>query len=179
MLKLTPEQLAAVELLREARLDGDEGMPQELFLLISGLVPLANVDLLITDEEGRLLLARRHDPWYPDSWHIPGGCMHYGETFRHCIEETSQREIGTVVAWEEKPLAVKNVIRGVDEEKAFPRERGHNVAVLFRCRVPAGWQINNGGKRACDDGYLAWFDKLPPDFMKIQHVYDDELDSWR
>lgn len=105
--------------------------------------------------------------------------MHYGETFRHCIEETSQREIGTVVAWEEKPIAVKNVIRGVDEEKAFPRERGHNVAIMFRCRVPAGWQINNGGKRACDDGYLAWFDKLPPDFMKIQHVYDDELDSWR
>lgn len=179
MLKLTPEQLAAVKTLREAQLDTDEGMPEELFLLISGLVPLANVDLLITNAKNQILLARRRDPWYQDSWHIPGGCMHYGETFSHCIAETVRREIGGPISIDEHPLTVKNVIRGVDAQKVFPRERGHNVAILFQCEVSAEWQINNGTKNVHDDGYLAWFDKLPADFMEIQHVYDDVLTAWR
>lgn len=179
MLKLTDAQFDAVEKLRLAQLNTDEGMPQELFLFVSSLVPLANIDLLTTNAKGQLLLARRCDPWYQNSWHIPGGCMHYGETFHHCIDETAQREFGTSVIADPEPITVKNVIRGIDLQKEFPRERGHNVAILFHCRVPDDWQINNGNKTAHDNGYLAWFNKLPPDFMEIQHVYDDVLIPWR
>lgn len=62
MLELSQEQKQAVQILRKARLDTDTGMPQELFLLLSGLIPLSNVDLLITNERGQLLLTRRNDP---------------------------------------------------------------------------------------------------------------------
>ena len=41
---LTKEHQQAVELLRQAELDTDNGMPEELFLLVSSLVPLPNVD---------------------------------------------------------------------------------------------------------------------------------------
>lgn len=175
MLELTKEQLAAVQTLRQARLDTDAGMPLELFLLVSGLVPLPNVDLLITNDRGQLLLTRRNDPWYQASWHIPGGCMHYGEAFAHCVQETAKRELGTEVTVSPEPVAVRNVIRGADTSKEYPRERGHNVAILFACRVSEGWEIDNGTKTESDDGYAAWFDVLPEDFMEIQRVYEDVL----
>ena len=179
MLELSQEQKQAVQILRKARLDTDTGMPQELFLLLSGLIPLSNVDLLITNERGQLLLTRRNDPWYQKSWHIPGGCMHYGESFLHCIQETAKRELGTEVIAAPEPVTANNVIRGVNPTKDFPRERGHDVAILFACTMPDGWQIDNGGKTPDDDGYMCWFDKLPEDFMEIQHVYDDVLTPWR
>lgn len=178
MQRLTEEQTRAVQILRQAKLNSDEGMPQELFLLLSGLMPLPNVDLLITNDQGQILLTCRRDAWYQHSWHIPGGCMHYGETFLHCVQETAKRELGSEVYAEAEPAAVRNVIRGVDPSKEYPRERGHNVAILFRCRMPEGWQIDNGSKQEGDDGFAAWFDILPKEFMEIQHVYDDILTPW-
>ena len=153
-------------------------MPRELFLLLSRLIPKTNVHFLITNKEGQLLLTRRNDPWYENSWHIPGGCMHYGETFLHCVQETAKRELGAEVIVEPDPIASRNVIRGIDLTKEYPRERGHNVAHLFACEMPDNWKINNGNKTEFDDGFAAWFDVLPEDFMEIQHVYDDVLQPW-
>lgn len=178
MQQLTPEQKRAVQLLRQAGIVTDDGMDQELFLLISGLVPLPNIDLLIVNDQGQLLLERRNDQWFQKSWHIPGGCMHYGEPFLHCVQETALREIGTEVLCDPEPVTVRNIIRGVAEEKEFPRERGHNVAILFRCRLPQRFEIQNGDKTELEDGYLRWFDTLPEDFMAIQHGYDDVLSEW-
>ena len=75
MSELSHELQHAVESLRCAHVDGRQGLPETLFLLVSSLVPLPNVDLLITDKAGRLLLARRNDRFFGTSWHIPGGCM--------------------------------------------------------------------------------------------------------
>jgi colanic acid biosynthesis protein WcaH len=49
------------------------GSPYELFLFISRLVPMVNVDLLIYDEEGRILLTWRDEEIHGVGWHIPGG----------------------------------------------------------------------------------------------------------
>lgn len=176
---LTEEQKQAVELLRQAEIDTDHGMPEELFLLVSSLVPLPNVDLLVVDRQGRLLLSRRNDPFYAKSWHIPGGCMRFNEDFARRIQETAKAELGCTVTFNETPLAVRNVIRRRNEKLPHPRERGHNVAILFRCYLPDGYQITNNGRSEEDDGYLKWFDHLPEDFLEIQHVFDDVLEPWR
>lgn len=175
---LTEEQKKAVALLRQAEIYTDDGMPEELFLLVSSLVPLPNVDLLVVNQENQLLLSRRNDLFYPQSWHIPGGCMRFNEDFAQRIQETAKMELGCAVAFDKTPLAVRNVIRRRNEELRYPRERGHNVAVLFRCRLPDGYQIDNGEKNEDDDGYLRWFDRLPEDFLEIQHVFDDVLEPW-
>ena len=177
-MELTNAQKDAVALLRSGNIVTDDGMDTALFLLISGLVPLPNVDLLIVNHQGQLLLERRKDRWFQESWHIPGGCMHYGESFAHCVQQTALREIGTEVLFEEEPITVRNIIRGMAENTPFPRERGHNVAILFRCRIPDGFELDNQGKTESDNGFLRWFDKLPPDFMEIQHEYDDILIQW-
>ncbi|WP_312612956.1 NUDIX domain-containing protein [Oscillibacter sp.] len=168
----------AVEVLRQAEIDGYDGLPEALFLLVSGLVPLPNVDLLVTNEAGQLLLTRRNDGFFQPSWHIPGGCMRYGERFERRVQETAQRELGCKVTMEPEPVAVRNVLRGENPRQPHPRERGHNVALLFRCALPEGFVLQNGDKRPQDNGYARWFDTLPEDFMTIQHVYLDVLRPW-
>ena len=74
-MKLAKELEDAVELLRNAELDARNGMTEELFWMISALVPIPNVDLLIMNEKGQLLLSRRNDDFFEKSWHIPGGCL--------------------------------------------------------------------------------------------------------
>lgn len=169
----------AINVLRQAQINTDEGMSEELFLLISGLILLPNIDLLIINEKKQILLAWRQDEFYENSWHIPGGCMRYGESFEACIQKTANRELGMDVRWDKEPIAVRNVIRGINDQQCYPRERGHNVAILFRCYLCH--PLKNeclADTRMLQNGTLRWFDKLPSDFMQIQHVYDDILTPW-
>lgn len=175
-----PEELRhAVGLLRNAELDARNGLTEELFWMISALVPIPNVDLLVTNDKGQLLLSRRNDDFFEKSWHIPGGCLRYGETLEARVQKTAEHELGCEVQIDSTPLAVRNVLRGDNERQIHPRERGHHVAVLYHCYLPKGYHIRNGNRTSNDNGYLKWFDKLPHDFMKIQYVYDDILRPWR
>ena len=178
-MKLSKELEDAVELLRNAELDARNGMTEELFWMISALVPIPNVDLLVMNEKGQLRLSRRNDDFFEKSWHIPGGCLRYGEELTVRVQETAKRELGCEVEFDVEPLAVRNVLRGDNNLQTHPKERGHNVAILYRCHLPDGYCIDNGDKTSDENGYLQWFDELPHDFMKIQSVYDDILRPWR
>lgn len=169
----------AINLLRNEQIHTDGGMSQELFLLISGLIPIPNVDLLIVNQKNQILLSWREDSFFESSWHIPGGCMHYGESFENCLQATAKRELGVDITWDEEPIAVRNVIRGMNEQQLFPRERGHNVAILFRCFLcqPLDESLLTDTS-GLQNGKLKWFDKLPQNFMTIQHVYDEVLTQW-
>lgn len=178
-MELRKELKDAIELIRSAELNGSNGLTEELFWMISALIPIPNVDLLIVNERGQLLLSRRNDRFFEKSWHIPGGCLRYGEKLLTRVQETAKRELGCEVVIEPEPVTVRDVLRGENPHQIHPKERGHNIAILYRCKVPLDYQINNGDKCSDDDGYLRWFDQLPSDFMKIQLVYGDILRPWR
>ena len=178
MTQISREVQEAIRQLRSLELDPQNGLPQEIFLLVSSLVPLVNADLLVVNEKNQLLLSRRNDGYFEKSWHIPGGCMRMYESFSQCIHTTALRELGCDVTFTEQPIAVRNIVRGPNLKLEHPNERGHNVAVLFRCSLPAGYVIDNGEKGPDDDGFLRWFDALPPDFLKIQMAYADVLSDW-
>ena len=111
-MSLTDEQKKAVAILRQAKINSDDGMPTDLFLLASSLVPLPNVDLLVVNRKNQLLLSRRNDQFCKKSWHIPGGCMKLNKNFEKRIQETAKRELGYTVAFDADPLTVRNFIRG-------------------------------------------------------------------
>lgn len=168
----------AIQTLRAAGIDGRQGLPEELFLLISSLAPIPNVDLWITDTRNRVLLSWRNDRFYDTGWHIPGGCIRYGETMEERLHRTAWQEIGCDVEFDAAPMAVRDVIRPPRAGLLNPDERGHHLAVLYHCCVPDGFMLDNRGKTAGDNGYLQWFEKIPENLLHIHDVYRDVLQQW-
>lgn len=60
--------------------DPRSGLPEVVFLLMTRLTPMVNVDLLIQDPTGRTLLTWWDDSYHGAGWHIPGGIIRLKET---------------------------------------------------------------------------------------------------
>jgi len=149
-----------------------EGLPEDVFLLVSALVPLVNVDLLIEDKQKGVLLAWRDDPYCGRGWHFPGGCLRIRETLAERLQKTALVEVGTEVIYDPKPAAVTEFIApeqrdGIEHQNI----RAHNVGIAYRCTLPEGFEIDNHGRFATTTGYLKWFRELPDDLLKIQDCY--------
>lgn len=157
-------------------LDGRQGLPEKLFLAISTIMPIPNVDLLILNEKKEILLAWRDDPYFEKGWHLPGGCLRYKETMLERVQKTALSELGQEVVINPKPLAVRDAILGRDDDSV--RFRAHHIAVLFACkpRQPiADTPQRAGGRKAGD---LKWFPKLPPNLLRIHDIYRDIFEQY-
>src|SRR5262245_58107346 len=80
------------------------GLPEDLFLFVSRLVPLINVDLLIQDGHGGTLLTWRDDEFFGSGWHVPGGIIRYKEAAADRIRACAREELGAEVSFEAVPL---------------------------------------------------------------------------
>lgn len=164
----------AVELIEAENIDKRNGLPEDLFLCISSLIVIANVDLFIIDGRGRILLSYRDDEFYGKGWHIPGGCLRFGETMLERVHKTAHAELGIDVLVEPTPIAIRDVIRQPLKGAANPDVRGHNLAVLFKCRlgdekdIPARFDSEN----------IKWFERIPEDILSVHSVYNDILGSY-
>ncbi len=65
--------------MQKAGIKSENGLGTELFLFSSTLIPVVNVDLLLTNSKHEILLAWRDDPHTGKGWHIPGGCVRFKE----------------------------------------------------------------------------------------------------
>ena len=92
------------------KIDGREGLEEEIFIAVSTIIPIVNVDLLILDSQNHILLSWRDDVYFGKGWHLPGGCIRYKETMAQRIQKTAMNEIGTRVIAASEPIAVKDVI---------------------------------------------------------------------
>jgi colanic acid biosynthesis protein WcaH len=138
------------------------GLPEDLFLLVSRLTPLVNVDLLIQDERSGTLLTWRDDRFYGAGWHVPGGIIRYKQTAEDCIRATAQRELGAAVEFEPDPIAVVQNIEPVR------RQRGHFIALLYRCRLAAPPAEALRAASAPKPGQWAWHAQCPPDLIPFR-----------
>lgn len=153
------------------KIDARNGIPEKVFLAISTLMPVPNVDLLIQDKSNRILLSWRDDMYFGKGWHIPGGCIRFKETMLERVQETAILELNSKVDINPVPIAVRDVIVGKGEKD--PRVRAHHLAILFECRLPEQYCINNLGKTERDAGYLKWFRRIPDNILKVHDCYRD------
>jgi colanic acid biosynthesis protein WcaH len=109
--------------------DPQKGLPEDVFLLLSRLSPLINVDLLIRNEQGHILLTWRDDEYYLPGWHIPGGIIRYKETMGQRIEAVALHELGAKVTYHDGPLAIHQII------EPSRKNRGHFISLLFECTL--------------------------------------------
>lgn len=141
-------------------------LPEDLFLLISRLIPMVNVDLLIKDNQNRTLLTWRDDRIYGAGWHLPGGVIRFRETAADRVQKVARSELGAGVNFDPTPLWVAEIIDPARDT------RGHAVALLYRCELagkPNEALEYRGGKRAA--GVWQWHAHCPPDLLPFHRAY--------
>ena len=145
--------------------DPRNGLPEELFLFVSRIAPLINVDLLIKDDSGHTLLTWRDDEFFGSGWHVPGGIIRYKEMASHRIQACAREELGAEVAFDAAPLLVSESITP-------QRSRGHFISMLYRCTLLTPPQQD---LRAHSDppkrGEWRWHAVPPPDLLRVQSHY--------
>jgi ADP-ribose pyrophosphatase YjhB (NUDIX family) len=143
--------------------DPRRGLNERLFLLVSRLTPLVNVDLLISGNLGTLLVWRE-DQFYR-GWHIPGGILRFKELAEDRIREVARLELDAMVDHDSEPIAINQKINSERDV------RGHFIALLYRCVLRGSLPDS----RKCRDfarpvaGEWAWH-ASPPDTLLPQHA---------
>lgn len=144
-----------------------DGLTQDAFLFVSSITPLINVDLFITDQQGKLLLSWRDDEHCGTGWHIPGGIIRHGESIAHRIQATAMAELGCEV--------ICGDLLKISEIHLTQVYRNHFISLLYECQLPSGAVITNKEEGAI--GYLKWFDTFPS-IVYSQYVYEDYLKEY-
>lgn len=161
-----------IGLLEAVIVDPSAGLPEELFLFVSRLTPMVNVDLLIRNPQGQTLLTWREDEFYGPGWHVPGGIVRFKESASSRIVAVARNELGARIEFDEKPLAVSEIM------SATRNTRGHFISLLYACRLAsppdAGLQWREGRPRR---GQWAWHSGCPADLISAQALYRAHIDA--
>ena len=165
---------AAIGTVQAAAGNPSHGLPEEIFLFVSRITPLVNVDLLIQDDGGRTLLTWRDDEFFGKGWHVPGGIVRYKEVAADRVRACAMEELGAEVSFDPAPILVSETIR---EE----RTRGHFISLLYRCRlVGAPAERLRAQTTRPQPGQWRWHSGRPADLLAVQSQYArfiDVLDS--
>jgi colanic acid biosynthesis protein WcaH len=151
-----------------------EGLPLEVFYFVSTLTPLINVDLLIENEKGQILLTWRDDKFYGSGWHIPGGIIRFKEKIEDRIEKVAFLELGTSVKFLSQPIHIRGAM---NKDRDV---RGHFISLLFLCEL-TGSLINEKSYNADAPqvGQWAWHDKAPANLIKAQESFRQYINGAR
>lgn len=160
---LTPHFSAILSAIGNAR----EGLTKPVFLFVSQLTPMVNVDLLIQNAQGQTLLTWREDEFYGPGWHVPGGVIRFKELAATRIQKVARAELAVSVQAELEPLCVKEVM-------AKNRDvRGHFISMLYRCSLLETLQATQAYQFAQpnQNGHWQWHDGCPQNIIQQHEMY--------
>jgi len=146
------------------------GLPEEVFLFISRLTPLVNVDLLIKDEKGRTLLSWRDDKYAGTGWHVPGGIVRFKEKLKTRICKVAEAEIGARIEFNPVPVAINQMI-------CERNTRGHFISILYKCFFFNKFIPKNKGLSKKDAGYLMWHNSCPKNLINVHKIYKNYIEN--
>jgi len=159
------DRTGAIATLESSIADPHRGLPSDLFLFVSRITPLINVDLLIRDAGGRTLLTWRDDEIFGAGWHVPGSIIRYKETAADRIHACARDELGAEVTFEPAPLLVAEFI-------SDHRTRGHFISLLYRCRlVTPAEESRRATSEPVTRGQWRWHRSAPPDLLEVHRPY--------
>ncbi|MBF0560148.1 MAG: NUDIX hydrolase [Nitrospirae bacterium] len=150
--------------------DPSLGLPEDVFLFVSRITPLVNVDLLIRNDEGQTLLSWRDDGYWTPGWHVPGGIIRYREKFADRIRAVAKTELGAEVAFEQTPVAINELFHPAR------KNRGHFISLLYRCSLltPLDERLRYRSGSPLP-GQLMWHDKCPENIIAVHEVYREYI----
>lgn len=105
------------------------GLPEEIFLFLTRISPVINVDLLIKNKKNETLLTwRPKGEKYPAGWHIPGGIIRFKEKISSRIDLTAKNEIGCKIKYAKFPI-------DFNEIHLNQINRSHFISLLYNCKI--------------------------------------------
>ena len=147
-----------------------EELPEDVFLLVSQLTPLVNVELLIKDEEKGTLLTWRHDEFYGPAWHLPGGIVRFKELASTRIKKVAKSELGATVSFDREPIEVNEVM---NKNRDI---RGHFFSLLYSCKLTSTLNKNSEFKEENPiNGYWRWFKDCPDNLVFQHEIYRQKI----
>ena len=135
----------------DTEIDPKKGIGTEAFELVSELTPIVNVDLLIRNKDGEVLVSWRDDAVCKKGWHLPGGVLRYKETLIERVHKTAISELGIDVKVSPMPLDINEIILNQSV-------RGHFISFLYECEPCE--ELNDVCIEQCfEKGRLHWYKK--------------------
>lgn len=155
-----------INLLESLIKDPSKGLPEDVFLFVSRITPIINVDLLIKNEQNHTLLTWRDDGYWSPGWHIPGGIIRYKETIADRLNAVAANELGAQITFKKEPLVVNEFIH------PSRRARGHGISLLYECSLigPLDEDLRYG-KGVRKPGEWAWHSRCPDDIISVHEMY--------
>jgi colanic acid biosynthesis protein WcaH len=157
------------ELLRKID-DPKKGLPEEIFLFVSRLTPIVNVELLIKDPTKGTLLTWRHDEFYGPDWHLPGGIIRFKERAESRIQKVAKKELDATVSFNNMPIEM-NQIMNKDRDI-----RGHFLSFLYECKLTSSLnKFDMFDEKSPKNGSWRWFKKCPDNLIYQHEIYRDKI----
>lgn len=155
--------------LEQAIPDASSGLGHDLFLAISRLTPLVNVDILVQKSfRGRLhtLLSWRSDEFYV-GWHFPGGVLRFKENLESRVKKVAEQELLSLIKNIEGPLEVNEIMHSSRDV------RGHFLSLLYSVELRSyPKNISHDLNEKIKPGTLRWFVQAPKDLLKQHKIYE-------
>ena len=126
--------------------------------------PLLAVDVVITNEEGLIVLVKQRHPPFADYWALPGGSVRYGETLEQAVIREVREETGLNVR-------IDKLVGTYSDPERDPR--GHVVCIAFLGKRISG-ELNAGAEAKDVKLFSKTPSKLAFDHKKI---LEDALSS--
>ncbi len=144
-------------------------LPPALFRFATEIVATSNVDLLVQDEEKRVLLAWREDA-FGTGWHTPGSIIRHREEIAHRIRACAAEEFGCDLIVAERPVALIQIFD----------DRGHSVSLCYLAVLQGalGQSVITEGDTP-QAGSLRWFDEVPDPLYPSHLVYRAVIEALR
>jgi len=152
--------------------DPSIGLPDQVFLLLSRLTPIVNVDLLIKDDIGRTLLTWREDIHTGKGWDVPGGIIRLKETASDRIVGVANLELQCQVDIQNPPIAINE---GIAKKRL---NRSHYISLLYACTIKTKLPEKlkySGGKP--EVGMYSYFDCAPPNLLGVHNIYREYINK--
>lgn len=149
-----------------------DGLPIDVFYFVSQLTPLINVDLLVKNKKGQVLLTWRDDRFYGPAWHIPGGIIRFKEKIEDRVEKVAQLELGASVRFSPEPIHIRGLINAERDV------RGHFISLLFLCELVSDLPQERAYiKGEPKSGEWAWHNGAPKDLLKVHEAFRKYIDD--
>lgn len=132
-------------------------IPDHLYREIISVIPIVCVDIVIRNEAGNVLLARRKNEPLKDQWWVVGGRIQSGESARQaCIRKTFE-EVGLEI----DELQFLGFYEDVFNKNSFDVAKPyHTLSLVFETRVTTKQDVHLDAQHS----EWAWFDALPDRF---------------